>query len=761
MELDLQRVFAQRGLSIGRVLHIGAHVGQEAELYLQLGAPSVTWVEGNPEVVPRLREHVEPLGQRALEALLSDRSGDLVDFHVTNNEWSSSMLALGTHREEHPDVVVTHSVQLPTVTLDELCARERVGAVETMVLDVQGAESLVLGGGPGTLSTVRQLVVEVNERELYADCALLPELDAQLRGFDRVETTINEHSYGDALYLRHGVGGGTPNPSGGHCSAAARQRAAETPVFIICRDRAGSLGQLISWLERAGSERIILLDNASTFPPLLEYYRNSPHEVIFLEDNVGQAAVWDADLLTRLHVDGPFVVTDPDIVPIDVAPLDAIAHFQSIVDRHPEAEKVGFGLQIADLPDWYAEKARVARWEAQYWTDPLEPGVYRAPIDTTFAVYAPGTGHVTNTGFRTGWPYLARHDAWYVDSANLSVEERYYRGRASADITTWNRDEARPEIEQALAEQRNLGSMAPLGSSAFRPGEAPELDLSLPDTQARLHHPRFSVVMPARGHSERLERAVRAIVNQDYGDWELIIKSSSGGVRDRLPDDARIHVLEGPDRNLTHAVNEAIAHATGDVFYWANDDDQLLPGALRFVAEHLGDAMWLRGRVRVVDERGRELRIDGDHPWDLTTLKQSNMVCEPGVFWRRECVDAVGVLDESVPLASDYEYWLRLGDRWEPRTVDAILGEYTERAESLSVSQGALQAHQGARIYSRYAFAELARARIDVARLQERNRALDERLCAIEDSEWWRLTAPMRRVVGALKGRLRPRSGER
>ena len=739
---------AERGISVGRVLHVGARVGQEAELYLQLGAVSVTWVEGNPEVVPRLRAHVEPLGQRALEALLSDEPGETVKFKVTNNEWSSSMLELGTHRLEHPDVVVTHEIRLATVTLDQLSAQDEVGPVDTMVLDVQGAELLVLRGGPQTLRTVQHLIIEVNESPLYENCALLRELDEWLDQFVRVETALNDHGYGDALYIRRGSESSRAVPARRTHSKRAEAQAAGTPIFITCRDRLTSLDALVSWLEHAGYQRIVLVDNVSTYPPLIEYYRHTRHEVVFLEQNLGQAAVWEAGLLDQCRVNGPFVVTDPDIVPCESCPHDAVAHFLAILKRYPEAEKVGFGLQIADLPDCYAQKSGVARWEAQFWTRPIEPGVFRAPIDTTFAVYTRGSGHSTDTGLRTGWPYLARHEPWYANSADLTVEERYYRDHARADITTWSGDRPRPESGRELTERRYRGSTAPLETSAFRPGEAPELDVSLPEVHARLHTPQFSVVMPTRGYSDRIEQAVQALLAQDYENWELIVKSSGGGLREQLPDDGRVKVLEGPDRNLTHAVNQAISHATGDVFYWANDDDRLLPGALRFVADHLGDAMWLRGLVQILDEDGRELRIDGAHPWELSVLKQSNLVCEPGVFWRRECVDAVGVLDESVPLASDYEYWVRLGDRWEPRTVDAVLGQYTARADSLSVVQGELQAQQAFRVASRYGFAPLARARVELARLHERNRALEDRVRAIEEAQWWRVTAPMRHVGG-------------
>jgi FkbM family methyltransferase len=202
--LDLETLVAEHRLVVDEVLHIGAHHGQEADTYRALGAKRVTWVEANPAVVPLLRQNVEPLGHSVITALVTDHTGDTVDFHVTNNEQSSSVLNLGTHRYEHPEVVVTASLQLRTTTLDDLCEREGVPTPDLLVMDVQGAEMLVLRGAQRILEGVGCIYAEVNERPVYAGAALLPAFDSYLsdRGFDRVSTTLTVHGWGDALYVR-------------------------------------------------------------------------------------------------------------------------------------------------------------------------------------------------------------------------------------------------------------------------------------------------------------------------------------------------------------------------------------------------------------------------------------------------------------------------------------------------------------------------------------------------------------------------------
>ena len=69
------------------------------------------------------------------------------------------------------------------------------------------------------------------------------------------------------------------------------------------------------------------------------------------------------------------------------------------------------------------------RNEAEFWENEVEPGVFDAVSDTTFALYRPFTkGASSPYKFmcRTGAPYMMRHLPWYLDLDNLDEEERYY-----------------------------------------------------------------------------------------------------------------------------------------------------------------------------------------------------------------------------------------------------------------------------------------------------------------------------------------------
>ena len=212
----------------------------------------------------------------------------------------------------------------------------------------------------------------------------------------------------------------------------------ETPIFILNFNQLAHLKKQIAWLTTRGYRRLIIIDNNSTFIPLLDFYGaiKDSVEVIRLEKNFGKTALWDAGIIERLNIDRPFVYTDADIVPDDVCPRELVGHLLTLFNHFPQLKKVGPALRIDNLPDTYKFKRDVLIWESQFWTRPVARGMFMAPIDTTFAVYRPHSPFVMEPAIRTGWPYVARHEPWYTDSSNQTEEMTFYA--ETAKISHWN-----------------------------------------------------------------------------------------------------------------------------------------------------------------------------------------------------------------------------------------------------------------------------------------------------------------------------------
>lgn len=212
------------------------------------------------------------------------------------------------------------------------------------------------------------------------------------------------------------------------------------PIIINNFNRVSYLQRLVSALESRGYVNIHIIDNASTYPPLLEYYGRIPYPVYQLKQNVGYLALWKTGLYKKFR-NQYFVYTDSDVVPDEQCPADFLEYFYGLMQRYPRASKVGFSLRIDDLPDCFAHKEEVLGWEARFWQRPLdkEGSLYRAAIDTTFALYRPnvkGGAYFHDFMIRTAAPYTARHLPWYVDSHCLSEEDKFYIVQAKTE-THW------------------------------------------------------------------------------------------------------------------------------------------------------------------------------------------------------------------------------------------------------------------------------------------------------------------------------------
>ena len=92
-----------------------------------------------------------------------------------------------------------------TTTLDSLSAEGTVTAPDLIIMDVQGAEELVLRGGPALLRATNAIVAEVSDFPLYAGSCTTQTLTDFLRisGFT-LHSTEMARGMGDALFIRSG-----------------------------------------------------------------------------------------------------------------------------------------------------------------------------------------------------------------------------------------------------------------------------------------------------------------------------------------------------------------------------------------------------------------------------------------------------------------------------------------------------------------------------------------------------------------------------
>jgi FkbM family methyltransferase len=202
---DLAELVRIHSLKIDGVLHLGAHTGEEARAYHRNRCGEVWWVEADPAIIPTLEAHVARWpNHHVINECVAEVSGAHRIFHRANNYQSSSLLPLGTHLIQSPEVRYVDEFTVTTRTVDYLADKHGIRA-NFLNSDLQGAELLALRGAESFLKNVDYIYTEINWTPLYQGCVLLPELDVWLgqRGFVRYDTKMAGNSgWGDCLFAR-------------------------------------------------------------------------------------------------------------------------------------------------------------------------------------------------------------------------------------------------------------------------------------------------------------------------------------------------------------------------------------------------------------------------------------------------------------------------------------------------------------------------------------------------------------------------------
>jgi FkbM family methyltransferase len=203
MLLNLDNLKEKYDLKVKGVLHIGAHVGQEFGTYQRLGIENVMFFEPVPSTFQRLKENVGNGKAILINTALGNMIGEVEMFTETVNQGqSSSVLEPEHHLVQHPNIQFNGRQKVAITKLDTFIVdKDKYNFIN---IDVQGYELEVFKGGAEYLKTIDYVMTEVNRAELYKGCARIEELDAFLGGygFDRVETTWDGGTWGDAFYVK-------------------------------------------------------------------------------------------------------------------------------------------------------------------------------------------------------------------------------------------------------------------------------------------------------------------------------------------------------------------------------------------------------------------------------------------------------------------------------------------------------------------------------------------------------------------------------
>lgn len=206
-------------------------------------------------------------------------------------------------------------------------------------------------------------------------------------------------------------------------------------------------------------------------------------------------------------------------------------------------------------------------------------------------------------------------------------------------------------------------------------------------------YPRVTVVTPSFNHADFIEETIRSVLLQGYPNLEYFV--IDGGSTDGTVDIIRRYApwlagwVSEPDAGQSHAINKGWRRATGSIVAYLNSDDVYQPGAMHAaVCALLHDPTvgMVHGDSYFVDAQGVPIRKH--RGCDLTVrqlLRWQGYISQPTVFLRKEVLENVGVLSESLHYAMDFELWLRIGIRYPMKHLPRMVASERHHASAKTV----------------------------------------------------------------------------
>lgn len=191
--------------------------------------------------------------------------------------------------------------------------------------------------------------------------------------------------------------------------------------------------------------------------------------------------------------------------------------------------------------------------------------------------------------------------------------------------------------------------------------------------------PKISVIIPAYNAEKTIAETIQSVQKQTFPNFELIVIND--GSKDRTVEivesikDERLKIFSYENGGLPVARNRGISHATGDFIAFLDADDLWTADKLErqlMALEHNPEAgvaySWTC--FMDVDEQGKPLSFLPSPKYSFAGNVYEKLLVSDFIhsgsntLIRRQAIDSTGEFDPTLKSCEDWDYWLRLSNRW-------------------------------------------------------------------------------------------------
>ncbi len=214
---------------------------------------------------------------------------------------------------------------------------------------------------------------------------------------------------------------------------------------------------------------------------------------------------------------------------------------------------------------------------------------------------------------------------------------------------------------------------------------------------------KISIITPSYNQAQFIERTILSVIMQSWDfeieyiimdwwstDWTLeiikkyddLIKNWKLKIKNKWID---FIWKSEKDKWQSDAINKGLKLSCWDIVTYLNSDDTYLSWNLDLVVKYLwnSEKKWCYGKCIIIDKDDKEIRkwitfyknFMGKK-YSYAKILSENFISQMTVFWKREILDEVWYFNENEHLCMDYEYWLRIWQKYDPIYIPEYLSNF-------------------------------------------------------------------------------------
>ncbi|WP_375512534.1 glycosyltransferase family 2 protein [uncultured Nostoc sp.] len=211
--------------------------------------------------------------------------------------------------------------------------------------------------------------------------------------------------------------------------------------------------------------------------------------------------------------------------------------------------------------------------------------------------------------------------------------------------------------------------------------------------------PNVSVIIPTFQRADLVSETIESVLAQTYTDYEIIVVNdgSTDNTREVLAKfKDKITVIDQENKGLATARNTGIMASQGQYIAFVDDDDLWIPNKLEKQIpcfESNPNIGLVYSNIVFFDDNcvfTSKIWPKGSHPpgvlksWMLFMV---DYIPVPTVVVRRECLDKVGLFDQTLTSCEDYDLWLRIIEKFSVHFLNKTVAFYRQSVNSMSTNK--------------------------------------------------------------------------